>query len=65
MTIAIGKMLNPVRHQSILDRSTATIEHLLTRHCHTPWLWLDQTVLRTIQDAPSTRDLQVVLPYTS
>jgi hypothetical protein len=58
-------MLNLVRHQSILDRLTATIEHLLTKHCHTTWLWLDQTVPHTIQGDPSTRDLQVVLSYTS
>jgi hypothetical protein len=65
MTTSIDKMLNPVCHQSILDRSTATIEHLLTKHCHTTWLWLDQTFVRTIQDDLSTRDLQVVLSYTS
>jgi hypothetical protein len=57
MPISIDKMLNPVRSKSILDRATATIEHLLTKHCHTPCLWLDQTVLRTIQGTPSTRDL--------
>jgi hypothetical protein len=58
-------MLNPVRHESILDRSTATNEHLLTKNCHTPWMWLDQAVVRTIQGDPSTRDLQVILSYTS